>query len=126
MIEVLAAIGGGSTLALIGLAAYLVYKLVSSKDSQLADRTEALAQKERADGLEVDRDREHTAHAAAESELADVTQRLADTEAHVAELSAKLARAVIARASAPVSQDGADAVNEQLSEPILGDGLEKP
>lgn len=38
MIEALAAIGAGSTLTLIGLVAFLAYKLVRSKDEQLAAR----------------------------------------------------------------------------------------
>lgn len=130
MTSVLAILTSGSTLALIGLVAWLVYKGFAAKDSQLADRTARLTAEEQCDAMTADRDREHTTRVAAESQNADLTQRLADADAHVADLSAKLARAVVARAKAPVSQDGADAVNDELSTPLLStsprDGLEKP
>lgn len=115
----------GLAIGLASLVAYLVVKSLSAKDGQLADRDARLTTEEERDAMTADRDREHTARVAAESQNADLAQRLADADAHVAELSAKLARAVVARAKQPVSQDGADAVNDLLSTSPR-DGLEKP
>jgi hypothetical protein len=117
---------GGTTALLVIAVLALVWRALSSKDAQLTDRTEALAQKERAGEAVKQRDAFKERAEKAEAENADTTKQLTAAQEHVADLSAKLARAVIARASQPVSQDGADAVNEQLSEPVLGDGLEKP
>lgn len=127
MTEVLAIAGGiGTSVALVGVI-ILAFKLSAAGKAALAAKSaEAVARGElaleqiRANGILRDRDREHAARTLAEERLADTTQRLAAAEAHVADLSAKLARAVVARVKAqPPSEDGAAAVNDLLSAPIL-------
>lgn len=75
MLEAIAAIGAGSTLTLIGLVAWLVYKLVRSKDEQLAARDMLDKERERADAAEGDLRAETSAHAVT-SEMLDVEQDL--------------------------------------------------
>lgn len=63
VIEALAATGAGSTLVLIGLVAWLIYKLVRAKDDVLAARDRIEKLDERADRAESDLELENAAHA---------------------------------------------------------------
>jgi hypothetical protein len=116
--------------ALVGalaLVAYLVVKVVSGKESQLADREKRLESDERADHALADRDLAVVQLAAERAKTSDLMLAKSQVESErnaldrkVRDLEVKLA------ATLPVGDDGAAVVNDQLSAPILGDALEKP
>lgn len=81
MIEVLAAISSGSTLTLIGLVAWLVYKLVRSKDEQLAARDMLDAERKELAKVRGELDVETAAHVATRDELRKEKYARADSEA---------------------------------------------
>lgn len=119
--EILAIAGGlGTTGALIAVVV-LALKLSGAGRRETAAvqlTAEVLA---KAGDVAHDRDREKERADKAETQVADLMKRLLSTEAHVAELSAKLARQVIERVKAqPPSEDGAAAVNDLFSEPLPG------
>ena len=118
MIEALAIAGGiGTTVALVGVVV-LAFKLSSARQAETAAVRDASAEREARVNVVASRDLERERAEKAEAQIADLMKRLLATEEHVADLSAKLARAVIARAQAPVSQDGADAVNDLFAAPL--------
>lgn len=119
MIEVLAIAGG------LGTAGALVAVVVLALKLSSAGRRETAAVKEKAEvvvamgEVVASRDLERERADKAETQVSDLMKRLLATEAHVADLSAKLARAVVARVKEqPASQDGADAVNELFEQPL--------
>lgn len=130
MTEVLAIAGGvGTSIALVGVI-LLAFKLSAAsgradaaKSAEIIARAETAQEQIRANGILRDRDREHERAEKAEAQVMDLTARLAAAETHIAELSAKLARAVIERVkSQPASQDGADAVNDVFALPWPKEG----
>lgn len=127
MIEALAAIGGISTGVVTIALVVVALKALAAKDGQLADRTEALAQKERADGAVRERDDLVPQLAAERAKTGDLMLAKSVVESERNALAGEVARLKIKIAAAlPVSDDGAAVVNDQLSAPILGDALEKP
>lgn len=69
MIEAFAAIGAGSTLTLIGLVAWLVYRIVRSKDEQLAARELLDQEREELRRVRGELHTETAAHAVTRDEL---------------------------------------------------------
>lgn len=115
-------------LAVAGLAvtAALAWRSAAASKDTLVARTAQLAEQQVQAGeiqstLVKQRDEEHAARTAAETQVADLMTRLLRTETQLAELAAKYAREKLARIAAqPPSQDGADAVNELFEQPLPG------
>lgn len=81
MIQVLAALGGGTTLVSLGLIAFLVYKLVASKDAQLTLDKELNEEKGKRRTVESSLDLETAAHTETRRELAEEKDLRAAAEA---------------------------------------------
>lgn len=127
MIWAVAATGGAALLAVIALA----FKLASvSASARSATSETAAARKELAD-LEVssaaaiaktvnERDVALTRAATLATQVADRDAKIATLEPQIADLAAKCARLTIKLAAQlPVSEDGAQAVNDLFSQPLI-------
>jgi hypothetical protein len=134
MIQFLAALGGSATLALIALTTWLTYKLVASKDQQLAARDMLDSAHEQLRGVEGDLKAETAAHAATTDELRKEKLLRASAEAERNEADRRARDQLVEEINASGIGDAIALGNRLLSRPLPGarlsetpgNDLEKP
>jgi hypothetical protein len=139
VIQALAAIGAGSTLTLIALVAWLVYKLVGSMRELLATRDLYEKLDEEFDALEVDRNGLKAELDSERKKTAKLTDRVSEAEAERNEAQRKERLYVVEKIKRAGIADANRIVADILAaplvvhkavprseEPISGDGLMDP
>lgn len=127
-----ALLGMATVIAGLAVAAVLGWRKVSAaKDDNIKLKGINAEQKVEASQIQarliVERDSALQRAGTLAAEVADRDVKIAQLEHQLADVSAKLARAVVARVKAqPPSEDGAAAVNDLLADPLPGKEPTKP